>query len=56
MKCEQLGRVDSAVIFKTRLSRVKAVERAHEWTRMNAKAIDRLRRTGSEECDFWAPL
>ena len=56
VKCEQLGRLDAAVMFKTRLSRVKAVERVHEWTKLNAKAIDRMRRTGSEECEFWAPL
>ena len=56
VKCEQLGRLDAAVMFKTRLSRMKAVERAYEWTRLNVKAIDRMRRTGSEECEFWAPL
>ena len=56
VKCEQLGRLDAAVMFKTRLSRVKDIERAHQWTRLNAKAIDRMRRTGSEECKFWAPL
>ena len=56
VKCEQLGRLDAAVMFKTWLSRVKAVERAHEWTKFNAKAIDHLHRTGSEECDLWARM
>jgi len=56
VKCEQLGRIVVMVMFKTRLSWVKAVERAHEWTRLNAKAVDRVRRTGSEEYEFWAPL
>ena len=56
VKCEHLARLGSEVIFKTRLSRVKAVERAHEWTRLNANVIDRMRRTGSEECEFWTPL
>ena len=56
VKCEHLARLGSEEIFKTRLSRVKAVERAHEWTRLNANVIDRMRRTGSEECEFWTPL
>ena len=28
----------------------------HVWSELNAAGIDRVRRTGSEECDYWAPL
>ena len=56
VQCEQLGRLDAVVMFKTRLSSLEFTERVHEWTRMNAKGIDRVRNTGTEECVFWAPL
>ena len=56
VKCEQLGRLNAVVMFKTRLASLEFAERVHEWTRMNAKGIDRVRTTGTEECDFWAPL
>ena len=28
----------------------------NRWTKQNARAVDRKRRTGSVETDFWAPL
>ena len=56
VRCEQ-GRMRCAtVMFKARLSGLEATERVHEWTRFNAKGIDRERVTGSTECEFWAPL
>ena len=40
----------------TRLRNVELTERVHVWNQLNAKSIDRVRRTGSNECEFWAPL
>ena len=56
VKCEVLGRRDGAYLVKTRMRDVELSELAHEWRKATARAIDRARKTGTDECEFWAPL
>ena len=56
VKCEVLRRRDGAYLVKTRLRDVELTERVHEWRKVTAKQIDRVRRYGNDECEFWAPL
>ena len=56
VKCEVLGRRDGAYLVKTRLRDVELTDGVHEWRKVTARAIDRARKTGTDECDFWAPL
>ena len=56
VKCEVLGGRDGAYLVRTRLRDVELSERAHEWRKVTARAIDRARKTGTDECEFWAPL
>ena len=55
VKVEELGR-PMAMLMKTRDSCVELTERVHVWSKLRAKGIDRIRQTGSDECEFWAPL
>ena len=45
-----------SVMLQTRMRDVELTERVHVWNPVQAKSIDRARRTGTEECEFWAPL
>jgi len=56
VKCEVLGRRDGAYLVKTRLCDVELTDEVHEWRKVTARAIDRARKTGTDECEFWAPL
>ena len=55
VKMEERGR-PVAVSMATRVSSVELTERVHVWSRLNAKTIDRVRSTGTDECDYWVPL
>ena len=55
VKVEERGR-PIAVSMATRVSSVELTERVHVWSRLNAKTIDRVRSTGTDECDYWVPL
>ena len=35
---------------------MELTERVHGWSKVNAKQIDRVRRNGNDECEYWAPL
>ena len=56
VKCEVLGRRDGAYLVKTRMRDVELTDGVHEWRKVTARAIDRARKTGTDECEFWAPL
>ena len=56
VKCEVLGRRDGAYLVKTRMRDVELTSEVHEWRKVTAKQIDRVRRYGNDECEFWAPL
>ena len=47
---------DGAYLVKTRLRDVELTSEVHEWRKVTARAIDRARKTGTDECEFWAPL
>lgn len=49
------GRGASAVM-RTRLKDIDLCAGVNVWSQITAKSVDRVRQTGSEECDFWAPL
>ena len=55
VKVEERGR-PMAMLMMTRVSCVELTERVHVWSKLRAKGIDRIRQTGSDECEFWAPL
>ena len=55
VKVEESGR-PVAVSMATRVSSVELTERVHVWSKLRAKGIDRIRQTGTDECEFWAPL
>ena len=55
VQAEERGRITYSLMH-TRLRDVEITERVHVWSKVNAKGIDRVRNTGTEECDFWAPL
>ena len=40
----------------TTVMTVELTDRVHLWNQLKAKSIDRVRRTGTDECEFWAPL
>ena len=44
------------MLITTRLKAVELTERVHIWSRLNAKTIDRVRNTGTDECDYWVPI
>ncbi len=52
---EERGRI-TYPLMHTRLRNVEITERVHIWSKVNAKQIDRVRRYGNNEYDFWAPL
>ena len=55
VQAEERGRITYSLMH-TRLSNVELTERVHVWSKVNAKGIDRVRNTGTEECEYWAPL
>ena len=55
VKVEERGR-PIAVSMATRVSSVELTERVHVWSRLNAKTIDRVRSTGTDQCDYWVPF
>ena len=42
------------ISMQTRLRDVDRSTTAHCWAKLTAMAIDRRRRTGSNDCEFWA--
>ncbi|ABB34330.1 hypothetical protein Syncc9605_0556 [Synechococcus sp. CC9605] len=50
------GRQPITTVLTTRLKTVELTDRVHVWNQLKAKSIDRVRRTGTDECEFWAPL
>ena len=55
VQVEERGRITYSLMH-TRLRVVELTERVHVWSKVNAKQIDRVRRYGNDECEFWAPL
>ena len=51
-----LGIQPVSVMLHTRLKAVELTDRVHVWSRLDAKTIDRVRNTGTDECDYWVPL
>ena len=51
-----LGIQPVSVMLHTRLKAVELTDRVHVWSRLNAKTIDRVRSTGTDECEYWLPL
>ena len=49
------GRGGSTVMH-TKLKNIELCAGVNVWSQITAKTVDRVRQTGSEECDFWAPL
>ena len=47
---------DGSTVMRTRLKDIELCAGVNVWSQINAKTVDRVRQTGSEECDFWAPL
>ena len=43
-------------VLTTRLKTVELTDGVNVWNQLTAKGIDRVRRTGTDECEFWAPL
>ena len=43
-------------VMRTRLKDIELCAGVNVWSQISAKTIDRVRQTGSEECEFWAPL
>lgn len=52
---EERGR-QVPMLMTTRLKAVELTERVHVWSKLTAKNTDRIRQTGTDECEFWAPL
>ena len=50
------GMQEACVMLQTRVRDVELTDRVNVWSRLRAKGIDRIRQTGTEECEFWAPL
>ena len=45
------------LLIGVRLRDVEVIEgEPHVWSQGNSAGLDRVRRTGSAECDYWAPL
>lgn len=55
VQAEERGRITYSLMH-TRLSDVELTERVPVWRKLNAKQIDRVRRYGNDEFEFWAPL
>ena len=55
VQAEERGRITYSLMH-TRLRDVELTERVHVWSKVNAKQIDRVRRYGNDECEYWAPL
>ena len=55
VQVEERGRITYSLMH-TRLRDVELTERVHLWSKVNAKQIDRVRRYGNDECEYWAPL
>ena len=45
-----------SVMLNTKLRDVELIGGSNVWSKLRAKGIDRVRSTGSDECEFWAPL
>ena len=45
-----------SVMLKTKLKDVELTGSVNVWGIRTARAIDRKRKTGTNECEFWAPL
>ena len=45
-----------SVLLKTKLKDVELTGSVNVWGIRTARAIDRKRKTGTDECEFWAPL
>ena len=45
-----------SVMLKTNLKDVELTGSVNVWGVRTARAIDRKRKTGTDECEFWAPL
>ena len=52
----RFGMQPVTTVMTTRLKTVELTDRVNVWNRLNAKTIDRVRRTGTDECDYWVPL
>ena len=50
------GMQEVCTMLQTRVRDVELTERVHVWSRLNAKTFDRVRSTGTDECDYWVPL
>ena len=55
VQAEERGRITDSLMH-TRLRDVELTERVNVWSKVNAKQIDRVRRYGNDECEYWAPL
>ena len=55
VKAEVRGR-PLTVMLKTKLRNLELTESVNVWGIRKARAIDRKRKTGTDECEFWAPL
>ena len=55
VQAEERGRITYSLMH-TRLRDVALTERVNVWSKVNAKQIDRVKRYGNDECEFWAPL
>ena len=55
VQVEERGRITYSLMH-TRLRNVELTERVHVWSKVNTKQIDRVRRYGNDECEYWAPL
>ena len=51
-----LGIQPVSVMLHTRLKAVELTDQVHLWSRLNAKTIDRVRSTGTDECEYWLSL
>ena len=55
-KRSRFGMRPITTVLTTRLKTVELTDRVHVWSRLNTKTIDRVRSTGTDECDYWVPL
>ena len=50
-------RGSNGIVLRTRLEDLElSVSEPNIWSLVNARGIDRKRKSGTDECDFWAPM